>query len=91
MPHLMSARNAFFFEEGFGNHRYIFPIINFHIFQSMASKTQVDKSISDMQKEIKQLCTSCNQIDKLQLKVQNINGKHSTKEGGGKDVTFKDS
>ena len=61
-----------FIERGFRDHKAIFPIINFHLFQTTAAKATVDKFMSDIRTEMKRLDTRCNQIDSLQSKIQKL-------------------
>jgi hypothetical protein len=66
---------AEFIERGFRDHKAIFPIINFYLFQTTAAKTTVDKFMVDIRNEMKRLDTRCNQIDSLQSKIQKL-GNH---------------
>jgi hypothetical protein len=61
-----------FLDKGFRNHESIFPIINFHLFQSSASRTTLEQFISTITKDIKRIETRCNQIDTLQGKLQKL-------------------
>ncbi len=78
---------AEFIERGFRDHKAIFPIINFHLFQTTAAKATADKFMTDMKNETKRLDTRCNQIDSLQSKVQKLGsplGNQSNPKRGGK-------
>jgi hypothetical protein len=61
-----------FLDKGFRNHESIFPIINFHLFQASASRTTLDKFVTDFHKDIKRIETRCNQIDTLQAKMNKL-------------------
>ncbi len=59
---------ALLIERGF---RAIFPVLNFHRFQSTTTRITVEKFMTDIRNDIKKMDARCNQIDALQSKVWN--------------------
>jgi hypothetical protein len=86
---------AEFVERGFRDHKSIFPVINFHLFQSTAARATVDNFIKEVRNEVKKIDVRCNQIDSLQAKLQKLSGGNPSTttpslkkgiKGGGKVV-----
>ncbi len=73
-----------FINKGFRNHESIFPIINFHLFQSSASKVSVTKFMAKVKNDIKKMDTRCNQIDTLQAKLAKLTSNNADKDYPGK-------
>lgn len=63
-------------DRGFRDHRSIFPVINYHLFNTSVSRAAFDKH----KQAVVKLETRCNLIDSLQAKVAKLE-----KKGGGKD------
>lgn len=68
-----------FLDRGFRDHTSIFPVINFHLYQTSASRLTLDKTVLELKNDIKKIDSRCNQIDALTSKVQRLSGNN----GGG--------
>jgi hypothetical protein len=73
-----------FLNKGFRNHESIFPIINFHLFQTSASNATLTKFMSDIKNGLKKVDTPCNQIDALEAKLSKLNQVPGDKDNPGK-------
>ena len=72
-----------FLDRGFRDHSSIFPVINFHLYQTTVSRITVDKHVLDLKNDIKKIEARCNQIDTLSSKVQKLTNPSGTGSQGG--------
>ena len=72
-----------FLDRGFRDHTSIFPVINFHLYQTTASRITLDKYYLELKTDMKRIDARCNQIDTLSSKVQKLSTTPGGAGGGG--------